>query len=315
MIAVPPRRLYTHLLAYPTLITLLCIASVQAGTIVRVSTSVGDYSIELLDDIAPISVENFLNYVNRNAYNRTYLHRVEDDFVVQGGGYRYQPFVGPVEVPADPPIANEFQVSNTRGTVGMATFDGDPNSATSQWFVNLVDNSATLDNANGGYAVFGNVLGNGMELLDAIDDLPVADLGGFKAASAPYRTEVYDTPADFVFMNVEVTERYSGALHVFESGTGLLITSINSPDDGAAISMNFSAIPSVSGVVIEANLDSVIPRANADDAFASYSNTDQRLRIPQLEANIAGSVSLIENLVFVLTDAARLRFTLESYDQ
>ena len=69
-------------------------ASGQAGTIVRVSTSVGDYSIELLDESAPATVQNFLNYVRRGDYNATYLHRVPDDFVVQGGAYRFQPYVG-----------------------------------------------------------------------------------------------------------------------------------------------------------------------------------------------------------------------------
>ena len=96
--------------------------------------------MELLDDIAPITVRNFLNYVNRNDYNGTYFHRVVDDFVVQGGAYRFQPFVGPIDVPTDPPIQNEFNVSNTRGTVAMAKIAGDPNSATNQWFVNLADN-------------------------------------------------------------------------------------------------------------------------------------------------------------------------------
>ena len=84
----------------------------QAGAIVRVSTSVGDYSIELLEESAPATVQNFLNYVRRGDYNATYLHRVPDDFVVQGGAYRFQSYVGPVDVATDPPVINEVGASS-----------------------------------------------------------------------------------------------------------------------------------------------------------------------------------------------------------
>ena len=164
------------------LITIIPISS-SAGTIVRVSTTIGDFTMELLDDIAPITVRNFLNYVNRNDYNGTYFHRVVDDFVVQGGAYRFQPFVGPIDVPTDPPIQNEFNVSNTRGTVAMAKIAGDPNSATNQWFVNLADN-LDLDTTDEGFTVFANVIGDGMEIVDAIDNQLTIDLG-YKAPEAP----------------------------------------------------------------------------------------------------------------------------------
>ena len=189
--------------------------SSKGGTIVRVSTGIGDFSIELLDEVAPITVQNFLNYVNRNDYNGTYFHRVVDDFVVQGGAYRFEPFVGPIDILTDPPVINEFKNSNKRGTVAMAKQDGNPNSATNQWFVNLKDN-VSLDTSNGGFTVFGNILGNGMEIVDAIDSLPTIDLG-VKASSAPYISSVYEAdPSDFLYMNIEVVGRYSGAPHVFE---------------------------------------------------------------------------------------------------
>ena len=285
-----------------------------AGTIVRVSTSIGDYSIELLDDTAPATVANFLNYVNRNDYNGTYLNRVVNSFVVQGGGYRFQPFVGPIDVPPDPPVINEFGASNIRGTVAMAKLEGDPDSATNQWFVNLVDNSANLDFNNGGFTVFGNVLGDGMIILDAIDDLPTVNLG-LKASEAPYFTEFYESPSNFVYMNVEVVERFSSAPHVYEGGSGLLITSVDVDGGAEIVSLNFTTVDSSSEVIIEANLESVIPRKESLEGIASFSTADSRLRIPSLEVNLNGSVSLISNVVFVLTDAALSRFTLESYDQ
>ena len=81
-----------------TLLISLSAISGHAGTIVRVSTSVGDFSIELLDETAPTTVQNFLNYVNRNDYNGVYFHRSAEDFVVQGGAFRFVPFQGPVAV-------------------------------------------------------------------------------------------------------------------------------------------------------------------------------------------------------------------------
>ena len=297
----------------------LCIAiayspSVMAGTIVRISTRIGDFSIELLDEIAPITVQNFLNYVNRNAYNGTYIHRAVDNFVVQGGGFRFRLFEGPIDVPTDPPIVNEFNVSNTRGTVAMAKLDGNPNSATSQWFVNVSDNSGSLDTSNGGFTVFGNVLGDVMITVDEIDALPFVDLG-VKASNAPYITPVYNDPRDFLYINAEVTQRFSAAPHVFESATGLLITSVSIDAGSDLIALNFNVTASSPNIVIRANAESVIPRKESFDGIAEYSTVDGRLRIPALEVNLNGAISIVNNVVFVLTDAATASFTLESFDQ
>lgn len=290
------------------------VPSTLAGTIVRISTGIGDYSIDLLDDSAPGTVQNFLNYVNRNAYNGTYIHRAVDNFAVQGGGFRFALFEGPIDVPSDPPIQNEFGASNTRGTVAMAKLDGDPDSATNQWFVNVADNSENLDNSNGGFTVFGVVLGDGMVTVDEIDALPVVALGG-KAPSAPHITPVYADPRDFLYINAEVTQRFSSAPHVFESGTGLLITSVSIDSGADLISMNFNLVATSPNVVIRANVESVIPRRDSFEGIAEYSTVDGRLRIPSLEVNLNGSISVATNVVFILTDAATASFTLESFDQ
>ncbi len=292
---------------------LLFSTTLQAGTIVRISTSVGDFSIELLDDVAPATVANFLAYVNRNDYNGTYLHRVVTDFVVQGGGYRFEPFVGPIDVPDYPPVVNEFNVSNTRGTVAMAKIDGDPNSATSQWFVNLVDNTA-LDTTNGGFTVFGNVLGEGMITVDAIADLRTINLGN-KAPSAPFFTDSYSSPLNFVYINAEVVNRFSSAPHVLETATGKLITSVSINDGEDTISLNFNSVQTSPDIVMQANLESVIPRQPDLDGIATYSTTDQKLRIPSLEVNDRGNIILVNNVVFTLTNTSPVQFTLESYDQ
>lgn len=314
MFAVSIPRSATRLFAVIAVNAALLTATVEAGTIVRVNTSMGFYSIELLDDTAPATVQNFLNYVNRNDYNNTYLHRVVDGFVAQGGGYSFTPWVGPVPIPADPSVVNEFGASNIRGTVAMAKTPDDPNSATSQWFVNLADNSGNLDSANGGFTVFGNVLGNGMAILDAIDSLRYVSLGSL-APSTPYVTEFYNLPYDFVYQTVEVVERFSAAVHVYESGSGILITSVSVLDDATLFSLNFSTVSAEPAQVIQPNLDSVINLRDSFDSIATFALTDSKLRIPELEVNIDGSVSVWTNVVYVLSDAEQLLFTLESYDQ
>jgi hypothetical protein len=81
------------------------------------------------------------------------------------------------------------------------------------------------------------------------------------------------------------------------------------------ISLNFNVVPSESEVVVKANLDSVIPRQASLLGVATFSTSDNRLRIPSLEVNLDGAVSLVSNVVFVLSDAANFLFTLESFDQ
>ena len=135
---------------------------------VRLTTSRGDILFELEPD-TPITTANFLTYVGEKFYDGTIFHRVVAGFVVQGGGY----LPGMIEkTGVHDPIQNEFKHSNVRGTVAMAKVGGDPNSATSQFFVNLVDNSANLDTQNGGFTVFATVV-EGMDVVDAIAAVPV----------------------------------------------------------------------------------------------------------------------------------------------
>jgi len=133
--------------------------------VVIMKTSKGDIKIELFKDKAPISVENFLAYVNDGFYNGTIFHRVIPNFMVQGGGFTPDFTQKPVK----PPIKNEAAngLKNERGTLAMARTQV-VDSATSQFFINLVDNSF-LDNGarDYGYAVFGKVI-DGMDVVDKI---------------------------------------------------------------------------------------------------------------------------------------------------
>ena len=147
-------------------------AEAQTRTTVHLDTVFGGFSIELLDDIAPLTVANFLNYVNDGDYNGTFFHRAVSDFVLQGGGFSVSP-EGVLTVASDDPVANEFRLSNIRGTVAMAKVGGNPDSATNQWFINLDDNPESLDFQNGGFTVFGRVIGSGMDVVDTIMAQPI----------------------------------------------------------------------------------------------------------------------------------------------
>lgn len=134
--------------------------------IVEMQTNLGTITFKLNPEKAPITVENFINYVNNDFYQKTLLHRVIKDFVIQGGGYDLD--TGKLKA-TNPAIVNEANngLSNIRGSISMARTSV-PNSATSQFFINLKDN-VMLDFSvqNAGYAVFGEVVA-GMQIVDLI---------------------------------------------------------------------------------------------------------------------------------------------------
>ncbi len=122
----------------------------------KFGSNTGNVDVQLLPESAPATVENFLRYMNRGAYNNAIFHRLVAGFVLQTGGYRLNGNSFD-EIPADPPVRNEYRLSNTRGTIAMAKLGNNPNSATNQFFFNLGDNSANLDTQNGGFTVFARV--------------------------------------------------------------------------------------------------------------------------------------------------------------
>jgi peptidyl-prolyl cis-trans isomerase A (cyclophilin A) len=151
--------------------TLLTSQVATANVVVNFNTSLGSFDVSLDDAAAPVSVANFMSYVQSGAYDGTVVHRSVPGFVIQGGGF-YDDFSGVV---AQAPIVNETRLLNVRGTIAMAR-TADLNSATSQWFINTVDNPA-LDTSK--YAVFGQVMGDGMAVVDAIAALPIYNLSNF----------------------------------------------------------------------------------------------------------------------------------------
>jgi peptidyl-prolyl cis-trans isomerase A (cyclophilin A) len=171
-------------------------ADTDVSAAVRLTTVLGPVDLALFGQQKPITVTNFLNYVNQGRYFKvdptngqlasSFIHRSVAGFIIQGGGY-----LGTVDPahPANaqatavlvfPSIQNEPGISNTRGTIAMAKIAGQPNSATCEWFINLADNGGppnNLDTQNGGFAVFGRVVNNSMTVADAIAAVPQSDNG------------------------------------------------------------------------------------------------------------------------------------------
>jgi peptidyl-prolyl cis-trans isomerase B (cyclophilin B) len=144
---------------------------------VLLSTSLGEITLELEGVKAPLSTQNFLEYVNSGHFDDTIFHRVIPGFMIQGGGFT----ADMAQKPTNAPIANEADngCKNGRGTVAMAR-TSDPNSATAQFFINVADNgflNHTAKNLQGwGYAVFGRVV-EGFEVVDQIVKVPTGQHG------------------------------------------------------------------------------------------------------------------------------------------
>jgi len=158
------------------LVLLLALPQAATATIVEVETDLGTVEINLYDNATPATVTNFLNYVNSGAFTDSIVHRSVPGFVIQGGGFITDINAQVSAIMTNPAVTNEPVYSNVRGTIAMAKLGDDPNSATSQWFINLANNAANLDAQNGGFTVFGEVTA-GMDVVDAIAALPRYDFG------------------------------------------------------------------------------------------------------------------------------------------
>ncbi|MDZ3824829.1 MAG: peptidylprolyl isomerase [Pseudoxanthomonas sp.] len=166
-------------LLFAAALALPVLAAAQEGNPqVVLRTTMGEITVELDKRSAPVTVDNFLKYVQAGHYDGTIFHRVIDNFMIQGGGYTAE-LTGKGTRAA---IMNEAPngLKNTRGTLAMAR-TADPHSATAQFFINVVDNPAldhiaTTDSRSWGYAVFGKVV-SGMDVVDAIKAVPTRQQG------------------------------------------------------------------------------------------------------------------------------------------
>jgi cyclophilin family peptidyl-prolyl cis-trans isomerase len=191
-----PHRTRSAVLAALTVAVLLCVQTLPAAavppnmddcdlvaipgeTIVEVETDAGTLVLELYPSVAPKTVNNFLRYIARGDLDGTFVHRTETlsdgttPFVIQMGGFRPAGIEFAELIDTLAPVQNEPCLSNVEGTVAMAKSPGDPDSATSQWFVNLGDNSF-LDSSNGGFTAFGEVISGSLDVALDIFDLEQA---------------------------------------------------------------------------------------------------------------------------------------------
>jgi peptidyl-prolyl cis-trans isomerase A (cyclophilin A) len=161
------------------------VESKGAENMVIMKTSKGDIKIELNAEKAPVTVKNFLSYVDDKFYDGTIFHRVINGFMIQGGGFTAQMSQKGTKAP----IVNEASngLKNDRGTIAMAR-TGDPNSATAQFFINVVNNDGlNRPSPDGhGYCVFGKVV-EGLDVVDAI-----------KAAATTVKAGMRDVPAETI---------------------------------------------------------------------------------------------------------------------
>jgi cyclophilin family peptidyl-prolyl cis-trans isomerase len=211
-------------------LTLLSLASASAGTLAQFRTTIGNFDVELYDEDKPVTVRNFIRYVQSGLYTNIIMHRVVTNFVIQGGGIavynRNTPSNTLAFIPTFPPITNEFGVgkvySNVYGTIAMAK-STNANSATSQYFFNLANNSANLDTNTGGFTVFGHVVAGTnvlnkfkigptnkvVKVLNAgmyIEELPV--LYSANPANLTFNDLIY---VDISLLNVQVSMNTNGS--------------------------------------------------------------------------------------------------------
>ena len=222
-----------------------------SGTLVQFTTVFGKFNVELFSAPggAPRHAANFLAYVQSGAYVNSFFHRSASFdggsiSIVQGGGYRVPIPVS--EIPERPPVDLEYNLPNARGTLAAARTSA-INSATSEWFFNVRDNSTTLGPTNGGgYSVFGRVLGTGMTVVDAIagfprvnagapfEELPVRNYTGgsitennIVIVSGISVLPTYPTGAESALMNFTVENSAPNAVNATLTGTTLTLTPVS----------------------------------------------------------------------------------------
>lgn len=211
------------------------------------TTVLGGIDVTLTPSVTPLTIANFMTYVNSGAYDCTIIHRSTNTvnnldnppFVVQGGGYALGPANIPQLIPQNPPVNNEFSASNTAGTLAMAQYAGNIDSATDEWFFNTQDNSGSID--AGKYTVFGNVANDaGTNLVNTINGLTTwsenfggdssfTDLPLWTNYSCPNSTCPLIKPDNYIFVTSIVT---IGAPAVTAVGVADAATALNNNKSG-----------------------------------------------------------------------------------
>ena len=292
------------------LILMLAGQGAAAQTVVQVQTNLGEFYLQLFDSIAPKTVRNFINYVITDRYDNSIVHRAEPGFVIQGGQLSIAEGSTTINyLPVGPVIENEFSVSNTRGTIAMARVGGLVNSATSQWFINLGDNSG-LDTVDEGFTVFGQVLGEGMQVVDAISNLQRVSLSGL---SFPLPVTNFDgnlTRDNLVIMDMNIVSGNFTPPNVLDDVNADVSIKVNGGTAGIA-QLTLDILSTSPEVVVQVKPDTIQPLTEVETGFSVFNATTGQLLIPELSVN--GAIAY-KNLLFNLTNPDSLQFTLVSVE-
>jgi len=279
---------------------------VVANSFVRVQTDLGDFTIELFENDAPITTKNFLNYVQSGSYQSTIIHRAEPGFVLQTGKISSNESANIIDpILKGSPIALEYQLPNILGSVAMARTDL-PDSATSEWFINLADNTDILgESNNGGYAVFGRVIGDGLTVVRKIENLNRAKY----INEIPFDVPVINYTGSGLnvanFVDLKVTEIV--APNYFDNSNNTLYVKVDAGTAGFA-KLSFSISQSAPNIIVK--LETVETLAGTTPKIAVYREASAELILPEL---VIDGIVVGRDLVFSLIDADQLLFQLISF--
>jgi cyclophilin family peptidyl-prolyl cis-trans isomerase len=254
------------------------------GTVIRFETNAGTFDAELLDTDAPVTVANFKSYEASAALNNLIVHRSMENFIVQAGGFTVSG--GQIsDVVEQPPIANEFLAanSNVRGTLSMALVPDAADSGTSQWFINLGNNSFLDADL---HTVFGRIIGSGMTVVDQIAAIPVRDLSSLYSSASLTDVPLRDPAPTGTFLTGTVAQSAGSALI---QGTGTQFTTELQVGSSVRIGSTLYFVESIQSDT-ELTVDSVAPGSAQnltvqkdvvpDDAdFVVFSNIHEILQL------------------------------------
>ncbi len=244
-------------------------------TRVHFDTSQGSFDVQLFDAQAPRTVANFVHYVATGRDNNTVVHRSIAGFIVQAGAFD----INLQAIPADRRVINEFNVSNTRGTIALAK-DSRASGGSNSFFFNTADNSSNLDNQNSGFTAFGQVLGNGMQVVDQINALTTTTVSGLSDFPVLHNPPVGS--ADFVKINsvsltpeltITATSDNPSVVNTGTSGMNLTLTA-GATQGTANVTVNATDVNSVSVVDTFAVTVGTVDVAIGGAAPASVQFTD-----------------------------------------
>ncbi len=282
----------------------------NANSIVCMKSSLGDYCLELFDSIAPVTVANFLSYVNEEQYNKIIFHRSVPGFILQTGGFTITSDVKLQEITNKGTVINEFNLPNTRGTIAMAKVGGAPDSASNQWFINLADNTANLDNQNGGFTVFGRVIDDGMQVIDSISNLTEFNFGGVLAETPTINFTGEGTVNQDNFVFIENAQTLIADKNTASFQSNYLIVVIDAGNLGV-FNSKFKLIQANSQFLFTLDL-SILSQASENAISQGIFNPSTGiLTLPKVKLS---EENILNNVVLQLTDSINFTFTLQSID-